>query len=439
MLKLLKNMRRKEVLMVLLCTVLVAVQVYFDLRLPDYMTDLTTLIKTSGATADILSVGVKMLGCTLVSAVLAVGCGYLAAKAASGFSFAVREKLFRHVMDIGSEEMQDFSVASLITRTTNDITQIQMIVAMGLQMMIKSPIMAVWAVIKILGKSWELSAVTAAFVVVLCVTILTVMSICIPRFRIVQKLTDQINRVARENLTGINVVHAFNAEQYQNDKFNKPSLDMMNVQVKNQKLFALVQPTMTLGMNGLSSRALKDDEKNDVDGTIVALDGIAIIVNKDSKVADLTVEQLKKMFTGEITNWKEVGGDDGEIVLVGREAGSGTRDGFESIVDVKDSCKYAQELTATGAVISAVEANPLAIGYASLSAVGDTVAMVTVEGVECSEDTVKDGSYKIQRPFVFVTNKSAALSEQAQAFVDFATSKDAADLIRTAGAVPVNE
>ena len=140
MIKLLKNMRRKEVLMVLLCTVLVAVQVYFDLRLPDYMTDLTTLIKTSGATADILSVGVKMLGCTLASAVLAVGCGYLAAKAASGFSFAVREKLFRHVMDIGSEEMQDFSVASLITRTTNDITQIQMIVAMGMQMMIKSQI-----------------------------------------------------------------------------------------------------------------------------------------------------------------------------------------------------------------------------------------------------------------------------------------------------------
>lgn len=190
---------------------------------------------------------------------------------------------------------------------------------------------------------------------------------------------------------------------------------------------------------GLSSRALKDDEKSAVDGTIVALDGIAIIVNKDSKVADLTVEQLKKMFTGEITNWKDVGGDDGEIVLVGREAGSGTRDGFESIVDVKDSCKYAQELTATGAVISAVEANPLAIGYASLSAVGDTVAMVTVEGVECSEDTVKDGSYKIQRPFVFVTNKSVALSEQAKAFVDFATSKDVADLIRTAGAVPVNE
>ena len=190
---------------------------------------------------------------------------------------------------------------------------------------------------------------------------------------------------------------------------------------------------------GLSSRALKDDEKADVEGTTIALDGIAIIVNNASKVEDLTVDQLKQMFTGEITNWSEVGGDDGEIVLVGREAGSGTRDGFESIVDVKDSCKYAQELTATGAVISAVEANPLAIGYASLSAVGDTVKMVTVGGVECSEETVKDGSYEVQRPFVFVTNKSVTLSEQAQAFFDFATSADAADLIRTAGAVPVNE
>ena len=235
------------------------------------------------------------------------------------------------------------------------------------------------------------------------------------------------------------------------------STSMKNVIAALTEGFAEVEPGVTVSYDptgsgagitgatdktldiGLSSRALKDDEKNDVDGTTVALDGIAIVVNKASKVADLTVEQLKQMFTGEITNWKDVGGDDGEIVLVGREAGSGTRDGFESIVDVKDSCKYAQELTATGAVISAVEANPLAVGYASLSAVGDTVAMVTVEGVECSEDTVKDGSYKIQRPFVFVTNKSVTLSEQAQAFVDFATSKDAADLIRTAGAVPVNE
>ena len=252
MIKLLKNMRRKEALMVLLCAVLVVAQVYFDLRLPDYMTDLTTLIKTSGETADILSVGVQMLGCTLASAVLAVACGYLAAKAASGFSFTVREKLFRHVMDIGSEEMQDFSIPSLITRTTNDITQIQMIIAMGLQMMIKAPIMAVWAIIKILGKSWELSAVTAAFVVVLFTTLLLIMGSCIPRFRLVQKMTDKINRVARENLTGINVVHAFNAEEFQNEKFDGPSRGMMDLQMKNQKLFALVQPSMSLGMNGLA-------------------------------------------------------------------------------------------------------------------------------------------------------------------------------------------
>ena len=235
------------------------------------------------------------------------------------------------------------------------------------------------------------------------------------------------------------------------------STSMKNVIAALTEGFAEVEPGVTVSYDptgsgagitgatdktldiGLSSRALKDDEKADVDGTTIALDGIAIIVNNASKVEDLTVDQLKQMFTGEITNWSEVGGDDGEIVLIGREAGSGTRDGFESIVEVKDSCKYAQELTATGAVISAVEANPLAIGYASLSAVGDTVKMVTVGGVECSEETVKDGSYEVQRPFVFVTNKSVALSEQAQAFFDFAVSADAADLIRTAGAVPVNE
>lgn len=235
------------------------------------------------------------------------------------------------------------------------------------------------------------------------------------------------------------------------------STSMKNVIAALTEGFAEVEPGVTVSYDptgsgagitgatdktldiGLSSRALKDDEKADVDGTTIALDGIAIIVNNASKVEDLTVDQLKQMFTGEITNWSEVGGDDGEIVLIGREAGSGTRDGFESIVDVKDSCKYAQELTATGAVISAVEANPLAIGYASLSAVGDTVKMVTVGGVECSEETVKDGSYEVQRPFVFVTNKSVTLSEQAQAFFDFAISADAADLIRTAGAVPVNE
>lgn len=252
MLKLIKNMRRKEKEMALLCLVFVVVQIYFDLRLPDYMTELTMLIKTSGTTADIAAVGLKMLGCTAASAVLAIACGFLAAKTASGFSFAVREKLFRHVMDIGSEEMRDFSIPSLITRTTNDITQIQMIIAMGLQMMIKTPIMAVWAIIKILGKSWELSAVTAAFVVVLFTTVLLIMGSCIPRFRLVQKMTDKINRVARENLTGINVVHAFNAEEFQNEKFDGPSRGMMDLQMKNQKLFSLVQPSMSLGMNGLA-------------------------------------------------------------------------------------------------------------------------------------------------------------------------------------------
>lgn len=253
MIKLLKKMGKREVLMAVLCTILVLGQVYFDLTLPDYMTDLTMMLNTAGSeTSDILNVGLKMLGCTLASAALAIVCGYLSAKTASGFSYTIREKLFNHVMDMGSEEMQDFSIPSLITRTTNDITQIQMIVSMGLQMIIKSPIMAVWAVIKILGKNWELSAVTAAFVVVICVFVLAVMATCIPRFRIVQKLTDKINRVARENLTGINVVHAFNAEKYQNDKFDVPSKEMMNTQLKNQRMFALMMPVMNIGMNGLN-------------------------------------------------------------------------------------------------------------------------------------------------------------------------------------------
>ena len=246
-------MRKREVLTALLCAVLVVGQVYFDLRLPDFMSELTLLIKSGGdATGDIVTVGLKMLACTLASAALAIACGYLSAQTASGFSYTLRERIFNRVTDIGKAEMQDISVPSLITRTTNDVNQIQMIVSMGLQMLIKSPIMAVWAVIKILGKSWELSAVTAAFVVVICATILTIMSICLPRFRMVQKLTDKINRVARENLTGINVVHAFNAEDYQNAKFDVPSGEMMNLQLKNQRLFALMQPVMGLGMNGLA-------------------------------------------------------------------------------------------------------------------------------------------------------------------------------------------
>ena len=189
---------------------------------------------------------------------------------------------------------------------------------------------------------------------------------------------------------------------------------------------------------GLSSRALKDEEKvSGLVGTTVALDGIAVIVNPANKVADLTVEQIAQIFTGEITDWSQLGGEAGTISCIGREAGSGTRDGFESITKTKDACKMDQELTSTGAVIEAVAGNPNAIGYASLSALKDTVKAVTVGGVACTEDTVLDGSYAIQRPFVFVTKDSAALSAQAQAFFDFATSAAANDLIRAAGAVPV--
>ena len=191
---------------------------------------------------------------------------------------------------------------------------------------------------------------------------------------------------------------------------------------------------------GLSSRALKDEEASSgLVGTTVALDGIAVIVNADSAVADLTVEQIAQIFTGEITDWSEVGGAAGAISCIGREAGSGTRDGFETITGTKDTCVLAQELTSTGAVIEAVAGNPNAIGYASLSSVEgkDTVKAVTVNGVACSEDTVLDGSYEIQRPFVLVTKEGTELSAQAQAFFDFATSTAANDLIRAAGAVPV--
>ena len=187
---------------------------------------------------------------------------------------------------------------------------------------------------------------------------------------------------------------------------------------------------------GLASRALHDDETG-VTATTVALDGIAMVVNNENTVSDLSIDQLAQIFRKEITNWADVGGEDGEIVVIGREAGSGTRDGFESIVGVAEACVYDQELTATGAVISAVASNKLAIGYASLSAVGDTVKTLTVEGVECSEATVLDGTYKVQRPFNFITNDSAELSEAAQAFIDFAVSPDAAELIRLAGAVPL--
>lgn len=189
---------------------------------------------------------------------------------------------------------------------------------------------------------------------------------------------------------------------------------------------------------GLSSRALKDEEKaNGLVETVLAYDGIAIIVNNDNPVTNISLEDLTKVYTGEITNWKDLGGNDTEIVLIGREAGSGTRDGFETITNTKDLCKYRQELTSTGDVITTVSTNPDAIGYASLASVKDSVKALTVDGVTATEATIKDGSYAIQRPFVLVTKDGVALSETAQSFFDYATSGDASEVIAAAGCVPV--
>ena len=190
---------------------------------------------------------------------------------------------------------------------------------------------------------------------------------------------------------------------------------------------------------GLSSRALKDDEKaSGLVETVLAYDGIAIVVSPENPVSDLDVDTIAKIYTGEITNWKDVGGDDAEIVLIGREAGSGTRDGFESITGTKDACAYRQELTSTGDVINTVSQNPNAIGYASLSAVGESVKALTVGGVKATEATVKDGSYVVQRPFVLVTKEGTELSPAAQAFFDYAISPEVADIIANAGAVAAN-
>lgn len=239
--------------MAFIAVILVLGQIYFDLKLPDYMSNLTVLIKTPGSTmGDILNTGAQMLGCTLASAALAVVCGFLASKVAAGFSYIVRKEVFYKVADFGQEEMLEFSVPSLINRTTNDITQIQMLVSMGLQIMIKAPVMAVWAVIKIVNKSWTLSAITAGFIVALLGMMAAVTVIVVPRFKRVQKLTDNINLVARENLTGINVVHAYNAEDYQNSKFEAASGELMDTQMFNQHAFALLMPAVGFAMNALA-------------------------------------------------------------------------------------------------------------------------------------------------------------------------------------------
>ena len=253
MLRLLKQMKAKQWIMALLCVALILGQIYFDLRLPDYMSDLTVQIKTPGSTvSDVLHTGLEMLACTLISAVMAILCGYLNAQVAAGFSYHIRESVFQKVADFGQKEMLEFSVPSLINRTTNDITQIQMFVAMGMQTMIKAPVMAVWAVIKIVNKSWTLSVITAGFVLALLALMLIVVLVILPRVKRVQKLTDNINLISRENLTGISVVHAYNAEEYQEDKFEKANDVLMRTQLFNQRAMALLMPAVGLAMNALS-------------------------------------------------------------------------------------------------------------------------------------------------------------------------------------------
>ena len=249
MLKLLKNLTKREIFMALICLVLIVGQVWLDLKLPDYMSEITVLVQTEGSKMqDIVTNGVYMLLCALGSLISAIIVGYLASNISASFSMKVRKKLFDKVENLSMEEVKKFSTSSLITRTTNDITQVQMLISMGLQLMIKAPITAIWAITKILNKSWQWSAITAIAVLVLLIVIITLMIIVMPKFKIVQKLTDRINGVTRENLTGIRVVRAFNAEKYQEDKFEDVNTKLTNQHLFNQKSFAILSPVMYLVM-----------------------------------------------------------------------------------------------------------------------------------------------------------------------------------------------
>ena len=249
MLKLIKNFTKKEWILALICLVLVVTQVWLELKMPDYMSEITKLVQTEGSQMkDILVNGGYMLACALGSLVAAVITGYITSRISSNFSKTIRKKLFNKVEDLAMQEVKQFSTSSLITRTTNDITQIEMLIAMGLQLLIKAPITAIWAITKILNKSWQWSAITAVAVAVLMATIATLMVIVLPRFKKVQKLIDKLNGVTRENLTGIRVVRAFNAEQYQEEKFDKANNNLTNQQLFNQKVFAVMQPMMYIIM-----------------------------------------------------------------------------------------------------------------------------------------------------------------------------------------------
>ena len=249
MIKLLKNLGRREAILAIVCVILIVGQVWLELKMPDYMSEITILVQSeSSEMHEILKNGAYMIGCALGSVISAVIVGYLAAMISANFSMKVRKKLFDKVGNLAMSEIKQFSTSSLITRTTNDITQLQMVVAMGLQVSIKAPIMAVWAITKILNKSWQWTAITAVGIVLLLSTIAALVIIVIPRFKIVQKLIDKINGVTRENLTGIRVVRAFNAEKYQENKFEEVNTKLTNTQLFNQKAFAILSPVMFLVM-----------------------------------------------------------------------------------------------------------------------------------------------------------------------------------------------
>ena len=253
MLKLLKQMTKKDWLLVFICFIFIIFQVWLDLKLPDYMSTITTLVQTEGSEmSDILLNGGYMLLCAFGSLLAAIITGYFVARVAASFSKNLRQKIFRKVGDFSLQEIKNFSTSSLITRTTNDVTQIEMLIAMGMQMLIKAPITAVWAISKILNKSWQWSAVTGVAVVILLSVIGTLITIILPKFKIVQKLIDKINGLTRENLTGIRVVRAFNAEKFQEEKFEETNNSLTNLQLSNQKKLAILQPVMYLVMYGLT-------------------------------------------------------------------------------------------------------------------------------------------------------------------------------------------
>ena len=253
MIKLLKSLTKKEWLFAIFCVILITLQVWLELKIPDYMSEITVLVQTEGSKMeDIILNGGYMILCALGSLIFAVGAGYFAAYIASEFSRNTRKQIFSKVQNLDTEEIKKFQTSSLITRTTNDVTQIEMLIAMGLQLLVKAPITAVWAITKILNKGWQWSAVTGIAVLILLGVITTLMIIVIPRFKLVQKLIDKINGIARENLTGIRVVRAFNAEKYQEDKFDDVNDKLTNLQLFNQKKFAIMMPVMYLIMYGLT-------------------------------------------------------------------------------------------------------------------------------------------------------------------------------------------